>query len=368
MPEPKRFRKKAVEVEAVQCFLGSSPVDFLRDDEEFRVGAVITTVVKGQVPVAHLRTGDWLLRKPDGHLESCKPDYFTATYEPAPASPQKDGGEGLAAELETLAEKYQRDRAKCKQDEKDDQASGKLGVVTRVETYQATWNYYEGLAKAYEEAARRVREAQSASPSEERSADDLLADLRPASRAHIALVAAVLQCIETGVEPDTIRRFVDEELPASPSPTIESRSDAPDDHPTPGRDRASAEHLSSRPGKPGTEGGAGVGADPASARSRASSPDGLAASPAASPSPVEGQGDRWPEGYAPFSPLSEAEITEAAEAGIADELNEVYMQSQDSAAVWAEATLILRSKLDSTQQSVPPAPVVGEAPGREGGK
>ena len=40
---------------------------------------------------------------------------------------------------------------------------------------------------------------------------------RPASRAHLALTAAVLQCIETDVEPDTIRRFVNEELPASAS-------------------------------------------------------------------------------------------------------------------------------------------------------
>lgn len=36
--------------------------------------------------------------------------------------------------------------------------------------------------------------------------------LRPASRAHLALTAAVLQCIEAEVEPETIRRFVDAEL------------------------------------------------------------------------------------------------------------------------------------------------------------
>lgn len=36
-------------------------------------------------------------------------------------------------------------------------------------------------------------------------------DLRPASKAHIALVAAVLQCLESGVWPETVRRFVNEE-------------------------------------------------------------------------------------------------------------------------------------------------------------
>lgn len=40
-----------------------------------------------------------------------------------------------------------------------------------------------------------------------------LANMRPASAAHLALTAAVLQCIEAEIEPDTIRRFVNEELP-----------------------------------------------------------------------------------------------------------------------------------------------------------
>lgn len=36
--------------------------------------------------------------------------------------------------------------------------------------------------------------------------------LRPASIAHLNLVAAVLECLEKGVYPETIHRFVDEEL------------------------------------------------------------------------------------------------------------------------------------------------------------
>jgi hypothetical protein len=39
-----------------------------------------------------------------------------------------------------------------------------------------------------------------------------LDDLRPASKAHLELVKAILLCLENGVYPETIRRFVDEEL------------------------------------------------------------------------------------------------------------------------------------------------------------
>ena len=70
--------------------------------------------------------------------------------------------EKLAKELEETAEKYQRERAKCKQAEADDHASGKLPAG---HTYEATWNYYEGLAVGAERAARSVREVISASPS-----------------------------------------------------------------------------------------------------------------------------------------------------------------------------------------------------------
>lgn len=64
----------------------------------------------------------------------------------------------------------------------------------------------------------------------------------------------------------------------------------------------------------------------------------------------DGARKRWPDGFAPFSPLSQDEITEAAEAAIADRLNEVYMQPKDSAAVWAEAALLLQERLDAARQ------------------
>jgi hypothetical protein len=42
-------------------------------------------------------------------------------------------------------------------------------------------------------------------------------ELRPASVAHLKLVAAVLECLEKGVYPETIRRFVEEALPPQPA-------------------------------------------------------------------------------------------------------------------------------------------------------
>ncbi len=66
--------------------------------------------------------------------------------------------EELAVKFEREAEMYARRRAKCKADEDADRASGKLGNGT----YEATWNYYEGLARAYEWAASLCREKAAA--------------------------------------------------------------------------------------------------------------------------------------------------------------------------------------------------------------
>lgn len=63
--------------------------------------------------------------------------------------------EELADCFARQAEIYARKRAKCKADEEADRASGKLG---KGHTYEATWNYYEGLAKANEDAASACRE------------------------------------------------------------------------------------------------------------------------------------------------------------------------------------------------------------------
>src|SRR4051794_35996814 len=209
---PGRFRKKPVEVEAVE-FTGTN-----HDDVAVFMGCDCRVMaIKADCPYDHslagpralfIRTlegsmradrGDWIIRGVAGEFYPCKPDIFDATYEPAeqdhpalslapedaerlreiatslengePATAQEideiralaknlgDGGQGealtaLAEEMEATAEKWQRERAKCKQAEADNHASGKLPAG---HTYEATWNYYEGLAVGAERAARSVR-------------------------------------------------------------------------------------------------------------------------------------------------------------------------------------------------------------------
>jgi hypothetical protein len=74
----------------------------------------------------------------------------------------------FVSELRKTAEKWQRERAKTRQAEKDDHASGKLEAG---HTYEATWNYYEGLAKAYEFAARDAEEFFATQPVSESPGD-----------------------------------------------------------------------------------------------------------------------------------------------------------------------------------------------------
>lgn len=62
--------------------------------------------------------------------------------------------------------------------------------------------------------------------------------------------------------------------------------------------------------------------------------------------------ERWPEGFAPSSPLSQEQIDEAAEAAIADQLNEIYMTVQDRATVWAEAAHQLQARSAKERRAV----------------
>ena len=112
MPEPKRFRKKAIEVEAVQ-FTGTN-----HDDVAVFMGCDCgVKAIKSDCPYDHslagpralfIRTlegsmradrGDWIIRGVQGEFYPCKPEIFEATYEPAPAPLQKDGGEGHRVEI-----------------------------------------------------------------------------------------------------------------------------------------------------------------------------------------------------------------------------------------------------------------------------
>jgi hypothetical protein len=54
---------------------------------------------------------------------------------------------------------------------------------------------------------------------------DLFDGMRPATAAHLKLTAAVLHCLEAGVEADSVRRFVEEELPPVAAPRDQESSE-----------------------------------------------------------------------------------------------------------------------------------------------
>jgi hypothetical protein len=91
-----KFRKKPVEVEAVQWHPGvkhpgvqEDPSQLLTDYYSPAPGsagrdlpAYYVTTIHGQR--AYLVPGDWILPEPkEGHFYPCKPDIFAATYDPA---------------------------------------------------------------------------------------------------------------------------------------------------------------------------------------------------------------------------------------------------------------------------------------------
>jgi hypothetical protein len=90
MTEPKRYRKKPVEIEAWQ-YVHTAPQDsapILRwirqggavaDFDPFTGGVRISTL-EG---VMEARTGDWIIRGVQGEFYPCKPDIFAQTYEEA---------------------------------------------------------------------------------------------------------------------------------------------------------------------------------------------------------------------------------------------------------------------------------------------
>lgn len=94
MPEPRRFRKRPVEVAAVR-YVGGNAVEIVA----FIGGPDRARVVERQLPgpgrgmhpgiaihtlegtmVASL--GDWIIRGVQGEFYPCKPGIFAATYEP----------------------------------------------------------------------------------------------------------------------------------------------------------------------------------------------------------------------------------------------------------------------------------------------
>lgn len=91
-----RFVKKPVEVEAVQ-WDGTSPstevvvpwivgnggqARYLEESLTIRI-----TTLEGDMDA---QPGDWIIRGVQGEFYPCKPDIFTATYDPAPGDPKDE--------------------------------------------------------------------------------------------------------------------------------------------------------------------------------------------------------------------------------------------------------------------------------------
>jgi len=80
-----KFRKKPVIVEAEQYIAGQpAPRGVcweLRSEDGGEISVPYVITIHDQR--AYLADGDWVLPEPDGeHFYPCKPDIFSATYEP----------------------------------------------------------------------------------------------------------------------------------------------------------------------------------------------------------------------------------------------------------------------------------------------
>ena len=81
-PEPQRFRKKPVVIEAIRFHHGNfDEVErFVGGDAEWRSGELIVATLEGAM---HVSEGDWIIKGVEGEFYPCKPSIFEATYEPA---------------------------------------------------------------------------------------------------------------------------------------------------------------------------------------------------------------------------------------------------------------------------------------------
>lgn len=80
-----KYRKKPVVIDAVQHKAGEQPDCFCDDVIAGRMryvedGSVLITTLEGTMQAV---PGDWIIRGVKGELYPCKPDIFSATYEPA---------------------------------------------------------------------------------------------------------------------------------------------------------------------------------------------------------------------------------------------------------------------------------------------
>ena len=96
MPEPGRYRKRPVEVEAMLWDGSLAAIHDIDEwiglpfekrelvwqaSEERGVTDVVIRTLEGDMSVS---PGDWIIRGIQGELYPCKPNIFTQTYEPVP--------------------------------------------------------------------------------------------------------------------------------------------------------------------------------------------------------------------------------------------------------------------------------------------
>jgi len=75
------FRKKPVVIEAIQFNGNFDEIEkFVGGDAEFRGSELIVATLEGPLHASPL---DWIIKGVKGEFYPCKPDIFTATYEPA---------------------------------------------------------------------------------------------------------------------------------------------------------------------------------------------------------------------------------------------------------------------------------------------
>lgn len=110
----------------------------------------------------------------------------------------------LSKRLEGLVGRLRRDAEKC---------STRAGSQTKQRRTQLSDELKERAAD-YRLAAQLIEDSQAANALQDVEGEpDPFEGMRPASAAHIKLVGAVLHCLESGIWPETVLRFVREELP-----------------------------------------------------------------------------------------------------------------------------------------------------------
>lgn len=95
---PHRYRKKPIEIEAVQVPLPENEIGtqafmighgrlagwFMRHQfRGYRIAADLGVDIDTLEGTMHASPGDWIIRGVQGEFYPCKPDIFASTYEPA---------------------------------------------------------------------------------------------------------------------------------------------------------------------------------------------------------------------------------------------------------------------------------------------